>query len=56
MKDWITALQSTHRSVGRWAMVGVMAVAILSPLTALTVVRGLRSQLAAHSDPRSHDG
>ena len=35
MKDWITALQSTHRSVCRWAMVGVMAVAILSPLIAL---------------------
>ncbi|MEO7862952.1 MAG: hypothetical protein ABIU05_21435 [Nitrospirales bacterium] len=35
MKEWITALQSTHRSVGRWALVGAMAVAILSPLTAL---------------------
>lgn len=35
MNDRIAALQSICRSVVRWAMAGVMAVAILSPLTAL---------------------
>jgi predicted S18 family serine protease len=35
MKDRIVALQPTRRSVGRWAMAGSMAVAILSSLTAL---------------------
>lgn len=35
MKDRIAALQSTRCSVGRWAMAGAMAAAILGPLTAL---------------------
>lgn len=35
MKDRIAAFQSTRRSLVRWAMAGAMAVAILSPLTAL---------------------
>jgi predicted S18 family serine protease len=59
MKDRIAALQSTRRSVGRWAMACAMAVAILSPLTALPsfadsgVIRQLIPILGLTTDDRA---
>lgn len=59
MKDRIAALQSTRRSVGRWVMACAMAVAILSPLTALPsfadsgVIRQLIPILGLTTDDRA---